>query len=211
MSAESNSFAEGGTLYAYLSPANTSGYKAGDQVELWAKATNPDELDRPSPAEQQNLYQTPERLFEQEDSDNKFRRFWLDLNRQYGKESALAERVRSMGAHPSMMGTAPVPRLVDLPNAYRRFECTPADAVWPRATVRPTAGLNAGELVWSAKIWVGPGKEARVNGVWVTRASTSQEEVFWWAQKTVKEFREMAVFHRTGALGSRQRRWAPEW
>lgn len=143
--------------------------------------------------------------------DTEFRRSWLDLNRQHGKESALAERVRSMGAHPSTMGTAPVPRLVDLPNAYRRFESTPADAVWPRATVRPTAGLNTGEVIWSAKIWVAPGKEARVNGVWVTRASTSQEEVFWWAQKTVKEFREMAVFHRTGALGSHQRRWAPEW
>lgn len=121
------------------------------------------------------------------------------------------ERARSMGAHPSTMSTAPVPRLVDLPNAYRRFDSTPADAVWPRATVRPTAGLNASEVIWSAKIWVAPGKEARVNGVWVTRTSTSQEEVFWWAQKTVKEFREMAVFHRTGALGSRQRRWAPEW
>lgn len=125
--------------------------------------------------------------------------------------SSAYQRDRSMGAHPSTMGTAPVPRLVDLPHAYRRFEGTPADAVWPRATVRPTAGLNAGELIWSAKIWVAPGKEARVNGVWVTRASTSQEEVFWWAQKTVKEFREMAVFHRTGALGSHQRRWAPEW
>lgn len=121
------------------------------------------------------------------------------------------ERARSMGAHPSTMGTAPVPRLVDLPNAYRRFDSTPADAVWPRATVRPTAGLNAGELIWSAKIWVGPGKEARVNGVWVTRASTSKAEVFFWAQKTVKEFRDLTVFHLTGALGSHQRRWAPEW
>lgn len=123
----------------------------------------------------------------------------------------IADRFRSMGAHPSTMGTAPVPRLVDLPNAYRRFDSTPADAEWPRATVRPTAGLYAGELIWSAKIWVGPGKEARVNGVWVTRASTNPTEVFWWAQKTVKEFREMTVFHRTGALGSHQRRWAPEW
>lgn len=144
-------------------------------------------------------------------ADTEFGRFWLDLTRQPLKESSLADRFRSMGAHPSTMSTAPVPRLVDLPNAYRKFESTPADAVWPRATVRPAAGLHAGQLIWSAKIWVAPGKEARVNGVWVTRASTSQEEVFWWAQKTVKEFREMAVFHRTGALGSRQRRWAPEW
>lgn len=121
------------------------------------------------------------------------------------------ERFRSMGAHPSTMSTAPVPRLVDLPNAYRRFDSTPADAVWPRATVRPTAGLYAGQMVWSAKIWVAPGKEARVNGVWVTRASTNASEVFWWAQKTVREFREMAVFHQTGALGSHKRRWAPEW
>lgn len=140
-----------------------------------------------------------------------FKGFWLEANRLTGKEIALADRFRSMGAHPSSMSTAPVPRLVDLPNAYRKFESTPADAVWPRATVRPTAGLHAGEVIWSAKIWVGPGKEARVNGVWVTRASTSKSEVFFWAQKTVKEFRDLTVFHLTGALGSHQRRWAPEW
>lgn len=73
---------------------------------------------------------------------------------------AAIDRHRATAQHPA--AAAPAPRVIDRGRMYEPFEHKDPKAVeWPRAVVRSSPGLAAGELVWGAKIWDAPGQPAR--------------------------------------------------
>lgn len=125
---------------------------------------------------------------------------------------ALASRIASSAVHPTAIRPVQKPRMANLKDAFNPLSGYPRrPGEFPRAVVRPVPGLKPGELIWAAKIWLDPCCPAIVNGCWVTKVSASKDEVFWWAQKTTEEFREIFAFHKTGELGVAGRRWAPQW
>ncbi|MGP9031530.1 hypothetical protein ACT17S_00445 [Glutamicibacter mysorens] len=130
-------------------------------------------------------------------------------------EQETAERIvrhKCQAAHPSTAGTAPVIRMVDLKRGYEQIQ--PGWKYWmdyPRVTVRPVPGMAEGETLWVATLWFIPGKPVLVNGVQVSRTSANRDDLFWWAQRTVEEFKSIRDFFTTGQLGSDRTRWAPQW
>lgn len=121
-------------------------------------------------------------------------------------------RLKCQAAHPS---TATLPtelRVVDIKRGYQQIQ--PGWKYWtdyPRATIRPVPGMAAGETLWVATLWFIPGKPVLVNGTQVSRTSPNRDELFWWAQRTVEEFKSIGDFFTTGQLGSERMRWAPQW
>ena len=130
-------------------------------------------------------------------------------------EQETAERIarlKCQAAHPSTAGTAPVIRMVDLNRGYEQIQpCWKYWMDYPRATIRPVPGMAEGETLWVATLWFIPGKPVLVNSVQVSRTSPNRDELFWWAQRTVEEFKSISDFFTTGQLGSERMRWAPQW
>ncbi|MGV2950864.1 hypothetical protein ACNPM8_01610 [Glutamicibacter sp. AGC46] len=125
---------------------------------------------------------------------------------------AIVARLKCQAAHPSTAGTAPAIRVVDLKRGYEQIQ--PGWKYWmdyPRATIRPVQGMAEGETLWVATLWFIPGKPVLVNGTQVSRTSANRDELFWWAQRTVEEFKSISDFFTTGQLGSERMRWAPQW
>lgn len=121
-------------------------------------------------------------------------------------------RLKCQAAHPSTAGTAPTIREIDLKRGYKQIQPDwQRWAVYPRVTIRPVPGLAEGETLWVATLWFGRGKPVLVNGRQVSRTRSSRDELLWWAQRTVGEFRSISDFWKTGQLGSERLRWAPQW
>lgn len=135
------------------------------------------------------------------------------MARQVEQETAeRIVRLKCQAAHPSTAGTAPVIRMVDLKRGYEQIQ--PGWKHWtdyPRVTIRPVPGMAEGETLWVATLWFIPGKPVLVNGTQVSRTSPNRDELFWWAQRTVEEFKSISDFFTTGQLGSDRMRWAPQW
>ncbi|GGL83280.1 hypothetical protein [Glutamicibacter protophormiae] len=121
-------------------------------------------------------------------------------------------RIRSQAQHPATAGTAPKQRVVDLDRGHEQILPALKHVLsYPRTTVRAVPGVKPGETIYVAKVWVAPGRPARVNARSVTKSTGSRSEVFWWAQRATEHFRDITEFHRTGELGRPHRRWAPQW
>ncbi|MFJ2618195.1 hypothetical protein [Glutamicibacter sp. NPDC087344] len=119
---------------------------------------------------------------------------------------------KCQASHPSTAGTAPVIRMVNLIRGYEQIQ--PGWKYWtdyPRVTIRPVPGMAEGETLWVATLWFIPGKPVLVNGTQVSKISSHRDELFWWAQRTVEEFKSISDFFTTGQLGSKSMRWAPQW
>ncbi|UUX60141.1 hypothetical protein [Glutamicibacter halophytocola] len=121
-------------------------------------------------------------------------------------------RLKCQAAHPSTAGTAPTIREVDLKRGYRQIQPRwNRKNDFPRMTIRPVPGVAEGETLWVATLWFDRGKPVLVNGRQVSRTRSSRDELLWWAQRTVEEFRSISRFWRSGQLGSDWLRWAPQW
>ena len=102
---------------------------------------------------------------------------------------AEVDRNRASSVHPA--AAAPAPRVIDRGRMYEQFEHKDPEAVeWPRAVVRSSPGLAAGELVWGAKIWEAPGQPARDHaGKLLGFSGHDRDQVLRVAGQRVKELR----------------------
>ncbi|MGC0270780.1 hypothetical protein ACPROK_14560 [Glutamicibacter soli] len=99
------------------------------------------------------------------------------------------DRNRSSSVHPA--AAAPAPRVIDRGRMYAEFEYKDPKAVeWPRAVVRSSPGLAAGEVVWGAKIWDAPGQPARDHaGKLLAFSGHDRDQVLKGSEQRVKELR----------------------
>lgn len=111
------------------------------------------------------------------------------LRRNRSITLADVDRHKSSSVHPA--AAAPVPRVIDRGRMYDPFEHKDPKAVeWPRAVVRSSPGLAAGELVWGAKIWDAPGQPARDHaGKLLAFSGHNRDQVLNDAEWRVKELR----------------------
>lgn len=98
-------------------------------------------------------------------------------------------RNKSSSVHPA--AAAPAPRVIDRGRMYDPFEHKDPETVeWPRAVVRSSPGLAAGEQVWGAKIWDAPGLPARDQaGKLLAFSGHDRNQVLKVAGQRVKELR----------------------
>ena len=111
------------------------------------------------------------------------------LGRNRALTLADVDRNRSSSVHPA--AAAPAPRVIDRGRMYAEFEYKDPKAVeWPRAVVRYSPGLAAGEVVWGAKIWDAPGQPARDHaGKLLAFSGHDRDQVLKDAGQRVKELR----------------------
>lgn len=111
------------------------------------------------------------------------------LRRNRSITLADVNRNKSSSVHPA--AAAPAPRVIDRGRMYAGFEHKDPKAVeWPRAVVRSSPGLAAGELVWGAKIWDAPGLPARDQaGKLLAFSGHDRDQVIKVAGQRVKELR----------------------
>ena len=113
-------------------------------------------------------------------------------------DPGLAARLHSSAWHPSARG--PVPHLVDVETPYMPLEA-PADAVWPRATIRILPLMRGHGIWYAAKIWEAPGVPAYVDasygipvedGCWVSSNFEHLAAAVDWAAAEVERRRPKA-------------------
>ncbi|ALQ29094.1 hypothetical protein AA310_00650 [Arthrobacter sp. YC-RL1] len=111
------------------------------------------------------------------------------LRRNRSITLADVDRNKSSSVHPA--AAAPAPRVIDRGRMYDPFEHEDPETVeWPRAVVRSSPGLAAGEQVWGAKIWDAPGLPARDHaGKLLAFSGHDRDQVIKVAEQRVKELR----------------------
>ena len=111
------------------------------------------------------------------------------LRRNRSITLADVDRNQSSALHPT--AAAPAPRVIDRGRMYDAFEHKDPNAVeWPRAVVRSSPGLAAGEVVWGAKIWEAPGQPARDHaGKLLAFSGHDRDQVLRVAGQRIKELR----------------------
>ncbi|ASN39016.1 hypothetical protein CGQ24_08300 [Arthrobacter sp. 7749] len=118
----------------------------------------------------------------------------------------VAARLRSSAEHPSTRG--PVPHLVNVETPYMALEA-PADAVWPRATVRPLPLMRGRGIWYAAKIWEAPGVPAYVDasygipvadGCWLSSNFEHLADAVDWAANEVDRRRPKVHADQSGEV-----------
>ncbi len=113
-------------------------------------------------------------------------------------DPSMVDRLLSSARHPAARG--PQPHLVDVQSPYRRLDAH-ADAVWPRASIRPLPLMRGQKHWWAAKIWDAPGVPAYVDasyglivpdGCWVASNFENLSDAMDWAANEVDRRRPKA-------------------